>query len=77
MPIQLLIGPVYTLDSALIYAMPARSVLGYTSTSLLEANLVNSTTGMTALTVTGLNFQSAAPFIRTTAATAVIRLCAL
>jgi len=75
MPIQLLIGPVYTLNSTLIYAMPARTVNGWTSTSTLSANGINSSTGAVAITVTGGQFISSAPFL-VPGATATVRLSA-
>ena len=70
----LTIGPVHTLTQNVVYAMPARSTRGYASSSTIEGNNVNSSTGMAA--ITGTEFVTAAPFIRTTAATTTVRLVA-
>jgi hypothetical protein len=76
-PKLLLIGPVYTLVQNQHYAMPARACKGYISTTTgLEGNTIDSTTGMSAITITAHEFTSSAPFIRSTA-TATIRLQAL
>ena len=71
---SLTIGPVHTLVQNVIYAMPARSTRIYASSSTLEGNLTNSSTGMAALS--GTEVVTAAPFIRTTAATTLVRLTA-
>lgn len=77
MPTTLLIGPVHTLVQNTWYAMPARSTRGYASTTQLEVNVSATTSGTTVPTVTAGEFSTAAPFIRTIAATATIRLVAL
>lgn len=71
----LLIGPTYTLNSTLFYAMPARTVNGWVSSSLISGNAVASTTGAVAITVTGGQFVSSAPFL-VPGATVSIRLTA-
>jgi hypothetical protein len=72
---QLLIGPTYTLSSTLIYAMPPRTVNGWVSSTTMSANSIASTTGAVAITVTGGQFISSAPFL-VPGATATIRLTA-
>ena len=77
MPTSLTIGPVHTLVQNTWYAMPARSTRGFANTSQLEVNVSTTTVGTTAVTVTAGEFATAAPFLRTIAATATIRLVAL
>ncbi len=72
----LLIGPTYTLNSALFYAMPARAVKGWVSSSTMSGNTIASSTGAVAITVTGGQFESSFPFL-IPGATATIRLAAL
>jgi len=74
---SLLMGPVYTIGSTLHVAMPARTVKIWSSTSLISANTIVSTTGEVALTFSGGQAESSAPFIRTTAASASIRILPL
>ncbi len=74
--ILLTIGPVHTLNSTLFYAMPARTVNGWVSSSTMSVNNIASTTGAVALTVTGGQFISSAAFL-IPGATATIRLTAV
>lgn len=74
---MLTIGPVQALAQNTIYAMPARACKGFTDVAALEGNLVNSATGMAAITVTAGEFTTAAPFIRCTTSAATVRLVAL
>jgi len=77
MPESLLIGPVTALVANTIYAMPARACKGYVNNSILQGNLVNSSTGMATIATTAGEFTTAAPFVWTTASSVTIRLVAL
>jgi hypothetical protein len=69
MPDLLTIGPVHTLVQNVGYALPARSVR-VRSNGAVETSQDNST--YAAVTLTNNEFDTAAAFIRTTAATALV-----
>lgn len=73
----LTIGPVQALVQNQIYAMPARATKGYVNGSLIFGNMTNSTTGSVAITTTGGEFTTAAPFLIPTGAAVIVRLVAL
>ena len=69
MPDLLSCGPVYTLTQNIGYALPARSVR-VRSSAAVETSQDNST--FAAVILTNNEFETAAAFIRTTAATALV-----
>jgi hypothetical protein len=69
------LGTPIELEQNVIYALPARRHIGFVSitNSDLEVNTTNHTnSGWEALTITDQNFETAAPFIRTTTGDIVI-----
>lgn len=64
-------GVVYTLTQNQVYALPPRKVMLLSDTAL-EQNVVNSTTGWTALASSTTGVESAAAFVRCTSGNAVV-----
>lgn len=79
---QLLIGPIYTLNTNTttgnIYAMPARSVLVFVQPSGGTLTTGATATGaFSTVTLTNNQFESSAPFLQNSTTATVVRLAAL
>jgi hypothetical protein len=76
---QLMIGPVYTLLPATVYAMPARRVLMFVQPSGGTLNVSADNSNFTAVTLTDNKLESAAPFLKNTSTNTntIVRLVAL
>ena len=71
---SLTIGPAHTILQNVSHAMPARRCI-IRSDGALESSVDES--AWAAVTLTNNQYESGAPFIRTTAASAIIRLSAV
>lgn len=68
----LTIGPVHTISQNVSMALPGRRAIKVRSSAAIESSMDEST--WAAVTLTNNEAEVSAPFIRTTAATALVRL---
>jgi len=68
----LTVGPIYTISQNVSMAMPGIGVLKIRSSAAIETSMDEST--WAAVTLTNNEAEVSAPFIRTTAATALVTL---